>query len=274
MTAQKIIHFSTAHLTNLEFVGFHARFRTLFAPAPAADGQAADEGGGASPAGAETEGGEKVAVDGALAAAFDADLALMNDVAIQSRVSQETARLAELGRRRDRCVICVNAVVAGFLYSEEDARREAAVYLSNVLRPCVGLQKLPAAQKTAAADAMLLDLQGDAAARVAALGLEGTVERLRALNAECASLVERRTRSRQSRDLEAARTVRARLTEAYDAICTGVRADDLRAPTALTRRFIAGVNALVADVRASYRQRVALRAAARARRRAALPAGD
>lgn len=263
MATQKISKISTVRLNNLEFVNFFTRFRTLVTAEQGAVGLSADDDSPSS--GSGTTPRTVIAVDGTLVNALDADLRTMNDIAYQSRTSQETAQLEALDQQRDRAVLCVNAVVSGFLYSEEEAKLAAATHLANVLKPYVGIQTLPYGQETAAVNGMLADLGGEAYSHVTTLGLQSSVERLRALNNAYASLVEQRTQSRQSRDLEDAKAVRARLMETYDAICAGVYVDNMRDPTTLTRQFIDDVNALVAETNAAYKLRVAQQAAAKAR---------
>lgn len=241
MKYPKITTFSLLKLNNLEFTNFFHRFRTLVRAKDA-------------------EGGDETLpeVDAALLGAMDADIATMEDIARQSRISDETEQLADLDAQRDDFVVYITSTATNASRSPIAAVRQAGTSLRNRMKPYVGIYSLPNAQETAAIIGMLTDLRNaETAPHVTTLGLDDAVAELERLNNEYASLTEQRTQGRQARTLEDTKVVRTRLSDVYEEICTVVYATNVLAPTTATAAFIGNVNTLIAETSTAYNQRTA-----------------
>lgn len=243
MKYTKITSFSLLKLNNLEFTNFFHRFRLLVR----AKGAEPAEGSATLPE-----------ADAALLESMDADIATMEDIARQSRISDETAELDELDKQRDDYVVFITSSASAAALSPIEATRRAGTSLSNRLKPYVGIYRLPNQQETAAIVGMLTDLKNpETSPHVTTLHLDEAVAELERLNNLYASLTEQRTQGRISRTLEDTKAVRSRLSDAYEEICTVIHATNVLAPTEATRTFINQVNVLISETSAAYNQRKA-----------------
>lgn len=243
MKYTKITSFSLSKLNNLEFTNFFHRFRPLV------------RAKGTEPAEGDTTLPE---ADAALLEGMDADIAIMEDIARQSRISDETAQLDELDKQRDDYVVFITSSVSSAALSPIEATRKAGTSLSNRLKPYVGIYRLPNQQETAAIVGMLTDLKNpETSPHVTTLHLDEAVAELERLNNLYASLTEQRTQGRMSRTLEDTKVVRARMADAYEEICTVIHATNVLAPTEATAAFIDNVNALIDETATAYNQRKA-----------------
>lgn len=256
MTKRSIATVPFTKLNNLEFLSFLQRFRTLVRP----------EGDGGAGEGSDGAAG----LDAGLLRAFDADLQLLGDIVLRSRVCEETVLMAAADRLRNDLLITLRATVALAARSPQAATREAARSLRNRLKPYVRLYALPGGQETAAITGLLTDLRApDAAPHAAALGLGTLAADLESANERYAALTEQRTQSRQARRTEPSAAVRARLAEACRDACAVLWARDTLAPTAETAAFASALAALSAETVEAYRRRMAQ--GRRARRPAPAP---
>lgn len=243
MKYAKISTLSLFKLNNLEFTNFFHRFRLLVR----AKGAETTEGSATLPE-----------ADAALLESMDADIATMENIARQSRISDETAQLDALDKQRDDYIVFITSSVASAALSPVEATRRAGTSLSNRLKPYVGIYRLPNQQETAAIVGMITDLRNaETSPHVTALHLDEAVAELERINNLYASLTEQRMQGRMSRTLENTKTVRLRLGEAYEEICTVIHATNVLAPTEATRTFIDQVNALISETSAAYNQRKA-----------------
>lgn len=210
---------------------------------------------------------EKLGLTTALTDAFRANIDRLTDIVAQSRVSDETAQIAEVDKQADDLIVYLMAAFRTGKSSPITAQRTAATTLYNATRPYIGCQTLPQGQQVQAMRGLLVDLAKPAlAAHVKTLGLAPVVEQLDSVTSDYAALLDARAASQSASRLDAAKTVRTETDPQYDEIATRAFATSVVTPTAETAAFVTALNKLIADTDAAYNQRIAqLHAAATAR---------
>ena len=243
-TYTKISDLNIAKLNNAEYTFFMQRVADLVAAATP----------------------EKLGLTTALTDAFRANIDRLTDIVAQSRVSDETAQIADTDRTADALIVYLMAAFRTGKSSPITAQRTAATTLYNATRPYIGCQKLPQGQQIQAMRGLLVDLaKPDLAAHVKTLTLEPVVARLAEVTSAYAALIDARAASQSANHLDAAKTVRTETDPQYDEIATRAFATSVVTPTADTAAFVTALNKLIADTDAAYNQRIAqLHAAAAA----------
>ena len=128
----KIHSISVSLLNNAEYLNLMRRFRALIpAGTPGVDDEEEEERPGGL---ALTDINTQVGITDGELEAFDADVEKLGDAVNQSRVSNETAQMAEADKERDDLVVYFNATVSNERKSPIQARRDAAVELYNVTK--------------------------------------------------------------------------------------------------------------------------------------------
>ena len=243
-TYTKINDLNVAKLNNAEYTFFMQRVADLVTTATA----------------------EKLGLTTVLTDAFRANIDRLTDIVAQSRVSDETAQIAEVDKQADDLIVYLMAAFRTGKSSPITAQRTAATALYNATRPYIGCQKLPQGQQIQAMRGLLVDLaKPDLAAHVKTLTLEPVVARLAEVTSAYAALIDARAASQSANHLDAAKTVRTETDPQYDEIATRAFATSVVTPAADTAAFVTALNKLIADTDAAYNQRIAqLHAAAAA----------
>lgn len=114
-------------------------------------------------------------------AAFEKEQALMTDLVNQSHISDETALLLDLDKRRDDLVVYLTTSVSQMRKSPIEAQRAAAQTVYNIIKPYIGIYKSANQQETAQIQGLLLDLDKEGVpALIQTLGLKEIQDSLRA----------------------------------------------------------------------------------------------
>ena len=189
----------------------------------------------------------------------------MTDLVNQSRISDETALLLDLDKRRDDLVVYLTTTVSQMRKSPIEAQRAAAQTVYNIIKPYIGIYKSANQQETAQIQGLLLDLDKEGVpALIQTLGLKEIQDSLRAANDEYAKLTAQRTGNKAASIKEASAAVRLRMDDLYDDMTTIAFVQSVAAPTAETARFVNELNALIDETTALYNQRIgAAKAAAK-----------
>lgn len=250
----KIHQLDVSKLNNAEYLNLMRRFRALIpAGTPGQESTEEEERPGGL---ALTDINTQVGITDGELEAFDGDVEKLGDVVNQSRVSGETAQMAEADKERDDLVVYFNAQVSNERKSPIATRRTAAVGLYDVTKVYVGIQKLAGQQETQQINGLLQDLaKEENAARVEVLGLAEVVEAIRTANQKYETLTAARTNARAAVTTENSKTIRARLDELFDDMLTISFVYSVAYPTTGTATFIAQTNALIDEVKAAYNQR-------------------
>lgn len=246
-------------LNNAEYTNFMNAFHRLAFAAGGSDSESPDE--------ISLLANAPLGITDAQKAAFEKELALMTDLVNQSRVSDETALLLDLDKRRDDLVVYLTTSVSQMRKSPIEAQRTAAQTVYNIIKPYIGIYKSANQQETAQIQGLLLDLDKEGVpALIQTLGLKEIQDSLRAANDEYAKLTAQRTGNRAASIKEASAAVRLRMDDLYDDMTTIAFVQSVAAPTAETARFVSQLNALIDETTALYNQRVGVAKAAAKRK--------
>lgn len=240
-------------LNNAEYMNFMNRFFALAFPSSF---PVDDESG--SPSGiSENDGNPALGITGEEQDALKADLDLLTDLVSQSRISDETASMQDLDKRRGDLVVYLTTTISQARKSPIATQGAIAQSLYNVIKPYIGIARLANQQETAQIQGLLTDLAKEAnATNIAALGLTEVVDALREANDEYARLTSQRTSAKAAAMKEDSATVRARLDERYDDITTMAFVQSVANPSDEATLFVNEMNALIAETTALYNQRM------------------
>lgn len=251
-TLLKIQEYFLGNLNNSEYANHLNRFRSLFVKK--------ESGGDDRPVIESVD----VLIDSAalnipeeMVTAFDADMALLDDLVNQSRTSDETALLAEEDKNRDDLVVYFTTSVSQMRKSPIAAQKNAAISLYNQAKTYVGMAQLADQQETQQINGLLLDMEKEPnKTNVGTLGLAPVLEALKASNQRFIDLTAQRTANRAATQVENSKIIRARLDPIYEDMTSLATATHLLTPTADTAAFVTAVNALIGETKARYNQRI------------------
>lgn len=266
-TLAKIQEYVLCNLNNAEYANHMNRFRALFQKkASGEDDRPVIESNNLLIF------SDVLGISNEMVDAFDTNLALMDDVVNQSRISDETAMLAEEDKNRDELIVYFTATISQTRKSPIAAQKAAAISLYNQVKPYVGIYKLADQQETQQINGLLIDMEKEPnKTNVATLGLTPVLEQLKASNQRFMELTAQRTEGRAVATVENGKIVRARLDPIYDDMILLATATNVIKPTAETAAFITSVNALIDETKARYNQRVGIAKANKAKKK---PADD
>lgn len=266
-TLTKIQDYFLGNLNNSEYANFLNRFRALF--------QKEENGEDDRPV---IESADSLVSSDALGfskemvTAFDIDLDLFDDLVNQSRISDETALLADEDKHRDELIVYFTTTISQTRKSPVAAQKNAAISLYNQVKPYVGIYKLADQQETQQINGLLIDMEKEPnKSNVATLGLTAVLDEIKASNQRFIALTAQRTEGRAVATIENGKIIRARLDPIYDDMVLLATATNVIKPTAETAAFITSVNALIDETKARYNQRVGIAKANKAKKK---PADD
>lgn len=191
-------------------------------------------------------------------ASYKANHDKMVDLVAQSRISEETAQIAEVDAEEDSVIVYINAAIRAAKSSPLSEKKTAATALYNATKPYIGMQRLPRRQQVQKVDGLLHDLAKEGlAAQIATIGLTEEVERLSALNARYGQLLSQRADSQVANVMEASKPVRAEMDAQYDEMVSTAWAFSIAVPSETLTGFIVFLNKLVNDTTTAYNQRMA-----------------
>ena len=232
-TIVKVKDFNSGKLNNYEFAYFSTEFLSLVQAATA----------------------EKLHVAPNVVDTFAADTALFTDFTRQTRISDETAKIADIDAQTDDLIIAIFESVRSNKKSPLAARKTAATELYNVLKPYTGCYQLAQRQEVQAVRGMLTDLKKEkAAAHVATLNLDDLVEALTESVDQYAALLTQREEGK-AENVGMAKKVRASLVEQYDYITTVAFAFSVAEPSEELDNFIQKTNILIDSAKKAYNLR-------------------
>lgn len=242
-------------LNNAEYRNFMIRYYALAFPSSVPE----EEGSGSPSELSLSEGNPTLGITGEEQEAFKADLDLLTDLVSQSRISDETASMQDLDKRRGDLVVYLTATISQARKNPIESQSMPARSLYNVIKPYIGIARLANQQETALIDGLLTDLAKETnATNITALGLTAVVDALREANAEYARLTSQRTSAKAAAIKDDSASVRARLDEQYDDMTTMAFVQSVANPSDEASLFISELNALIAETTALYNQRMGM----------------
>lgn len=176
----------------------------------------------------------------------------------QSRISEETAEIAEVDSEEDAIIVYINATIRNAKSSPLSDKKVAGTTLYNATKPYIGIQRLPQRQQVQKVSGLLSDLaKEEVASHLETLGLIEEVERLDTLNARYLSLLTSRADSQIANAVEASKPIRTEMDAQYDEMITTAWAFSIATPSDALTNFIAFLNKLIDDTNTAYNQRMA-----------------
>ena len=201
---------------------------------------------------------EALHVPAATLAAYKANYEKMVELVAQSRISEETAEIAEVDSEEDAIIVYINATIRNAKSSPLSDKKAASTALYNVTKPYIGIQRLPQRQQVQKVSGLLSDLaKEEVATYIETLGLVEEIERLDTLNARYLDLLTRRADSQVTNAVESAKPIRTEMDALYDEMITTAWAFSIATPSDVLTAFIVFLNKLIDDTNTAYNQRMA-----------------
>lgn len=205
-----------------------------------------------------TDTAEALHVSATTLAAYKANQEKMVELVAQSRISEETAEIAEVDTEEDAIIVYINATIRNAKSSPISDKKAAGTALYNATKPYIGIQRLPQRQQVQKVSGLLADLaKEDVAVHIETLGLIEEVERLDSLNARYLNLLTKRADSQVANAVEASKPIRTEMDAQYDELITTAWAFSIATPSETLTNFIVFVNKLIDDTVTAYNQRTA-----------------
>ena len=186
---------------------------------------------------------------------YEADANKLTDFTRESRISDETAKIADIDKQTDDLIVAIFDIVRSNKKSPLATRKAAATELYNALKPYVGCYQLAQRQEVQAVRGMLTDLAKEKlAAHVTALGLDDVVEALTESVEQYAALLLQREEGKAN-SVGVVKKVRASLEEQFDYITTVAFAFSVAEPSEELDNFIKKTNLLIDSANHAYNLR-------------------
>lgn len=181
---------------------------------------------------------------------------MLADVVDESRISQETEVVAIHEKNRDNLVIYITTRISRAGSLPLEAERDTGKYLYKVIKPYIGIARLPVAQESAKIQGLLLDLRkADNASYVTTLGLEAYMAELEKENNAYIALTSQRTQSRVTNKKKCGAILRGRLDKYYEDLVMLAQSYNIVQPTETTTTFVNNLNQLITKTVIAYNQR-------------------
>lgn len=187
---------------------------------------------------------------------YEKEVLALADVVDESRISQETEEAAVHETNRDNLVLYITTRISRAGTLPLEAERDAGKFLYKVIKPYIGISRLPVAQETAKIQGLLLDLRKEEnATYVTTLGLDAYLAELEKENNAYIALTSRRTQSRAAGKKESGSVLRARIDEYYDDLVTLAQSYSVAVPSEAATSFVSNLNQLISETVTAYNQR-------------------
>lgn len=187
---------------------------------------------------------------------MEKDVMLLADVVNETRIAQETEEAAKHETNRDNLAIYITTRISRARNLPLEAEREAGKSLYKVIKPYIGVARLPVAQETEQIKGMLIDLRkAEFAPHVTTLGLDAYLTEIEKENNAYAALASKRTQSRASNKKDSGAVIRKRLDEQYDDMVMLAQSYSVAQPSEAATTFIGNLNQLISETVTAYNQR-------------------
>lgn len=238
-------------LNNAEYLGFMNAVMNLLPPPPSdrPEIESLDED-------VLVQGSPEIGLSAQFVTTFEKDLLALADVVEESRISQETEKAVEHEKNRDQLVIYTTTRISRAGSLPLKAEREAGKYLYNVIKPYIGIARLPVTQESAKIQGLLLDLRKEEnLPYVKTLGLEGYLAELEKENKAYIDLTSQRTQNRAANKKESGTAIRSRVDEYYQDLVMLAQSYNVVHPTEASITFVNNLNQLISETTTAYNQR-------------------
>ncbi len=187
---------------------------------------------------------------------FEKDLLALADVVEESRTAQETEAAAVHEKNRDNLVIYITTRISRAGSLPLEAERDAGKYLYKIIKPYIGIARLPVAQESAKIQGLLLDLRKDEnVSYITTLGLDAYLAELEKENNAYITLTSQRTQSRVANKKESGAELRKRIDLYYEDLVMLAQSYNVVQPSEATTTFVDNLNQLISETVTAYKQR-------------------
>lgn len=199
---------------------------------------------------------KKIGINQENITSLENNIAKLNDLLAQSRISDNTAKLAELDHERDNIIVYIMAEIDNKQRNPIASVKTAAISLYNATHQYTGIQREADQQETQKINALLADLaKPENATNVTSLGLNEVVAQLKQLNDEYASITSERTEEKTAEATDSSKVIRRENDELYDYITTMAFVTSVAKPSNEVTAFVININAIIDEITTRYNQR-------------------
>lgn len=250
----KIKHIMLYDLNNTEYLAYlNALLELLPPPPPLPDDRPVIESVNDE---VLAQGSPDIGLSAEFVQTLENDVMLLADVVNESRISQETEEAGIHETNRDNLVLYITSRISRAGTLPLEVERNAGKHLYKVVKPYIGIARLPFAQETEQIKGMLIDLRKEEnAAYVTALGLDTYLTELEKENNAYAALTSKRTQSRAANKKESGTELRKRLDEQYDDLVMLAQSFSVAKPSEAATTFVKNLNQLISETVTAYNQR-------------------
>ncbi len=250
----KIKHIMLYDLNNAEYLSFLNSVLSLLPP-PSDDEddrpviESLDED-------VQAKGSPDIGLSANFVQAFEKDVMLLADVVNESRIAQETEEAAVHEKNRDNLVIYITTRISRAGTLPLEAERDAGKFLYKVIKPYIGIARLPVAQESVQIQGLLIDLRkAENTTYVTTLGLDAYLAELEKENNAYIALTSTRTQNRAANKKESGAVIRARLDAQYDDLVMLAQSFSVAVPSATATSFVSNLNQLISETVTAFNQR-------------------
>lgn len=187
---------------------------------------------------------------------MEKDLVLLADVVNETRIAQETEEAAMHEKNRDNLVIYITTRISRAGTLPLEAERDAGKFLYKVIKPYIGIARLPVAQESVQIQGLLIDLRkAENTAYVTTLGLDAYLAELEKENNAYIALTSTRTQNRAANKKESGAVIRARLDAQYDDLVMLAQSFCVAVPSEKATTFVNNLNQLITETTTAFNQR-------------------
>lgn len=199
---------------------------------------------------------EKLGITEPTLQALQSTIQKMQDLVSQSRISDITAVLEDLDKKRDAIISYIMAEIKNKQKIPLEAMQKSAISLYNATKNYVGMQNLPNQQETQQINGFLMDCAKEVnAPNVTTLALDPMLQELKTVNDEYTNLTQERTNTEASTKIDNSKTVRQENEATYETIVTMAFVTSIANPTQEASTFVTNINALIEETNTLYNQR-------------------
>lgn len=202
---------------------------------------------------------EPLGIDADDLAAFDKNIAILNDLLVQSRTSKETAEMLDTDHNRDQAWVFILQAIRTYAGSPIANYQRAGKVLLEQTKPYTGNHTIANNQQTEQVHSLLMDLaKPENKVLVTLLGLDEPLKELQRLNDQYDQLSKSRTDSKLGNKLPPSFGIRKEMDEQYNYFTTLLFAKNTIAPTDILEGFILWLNKTIDEITADYNRRTAI----------------
>lgn len=202
----------------------------------------------------------KLKMPAGLMPGWDKGIEAESNLANESSLSEQTAKMLEKDRERDNLLKGIFYIVEGNKYSAVEANREAAYRIDAKLHVYANARKAPYDVESSLIIGLKKDMEGFSA-DIATLGLTASFAQLYTVNNEYIELQNARSLASADTQLPTAVVVRPQTDAAFDTVCQYIQTAYLNAATdedkAMLDQLVNRMNTIARETRATQRQMLA-----------------